>query len=62
MTAADRDGTARPDAGDCAGWTSSSAAIKGGSGESDDTVEEWTKFDDIACSKKARLYCFEQGP
>lgn len=61
-TAADRDGKRRPDAGDCAGWTSAAAGIKGGSGESDDIVEEWTKFDDIACSTKARLYCFEQRP
>ncbi len=61
-TGADRNGTPTADAGDCLGWTSSDAVNGGGSGESDDTVEEWTKFQDIACSTHARLYCFEQRP
>lgn len=61
-TAAERSGAPIADAGDCLGWTSSDALAMGGSGESDDLSEEWTKFQDIACSTKARLYCFEQRP
>ena len=61
-TAAERNGTSIADGGDCAGWTSSDAAVNGGAGESDDVVEEWTKYADIACSTMARLYCFEQRP
>jgi hypothetical protein len=61
-TAAERNGTPIAGAGDCAGWTTSDSTVMGGSGESDDVVEEWTKFQDIACSTKARLYCFEQRP
>lgn len=61
-TAAERDGTPIAGGGDCSGWSTSDSAIVGGSGESDDVVEEWTKFEDIACSTKARLYCFEQRP
>ena len=61
-TAAERSGAPIADAGDCLGWTSSDALAMGGSGESDDASEEWTKFQDIACSTKARLYCFEQRP
>ena len=61
-TAAERKGTAIADGGDCAGWTSSDLAVNGGAGESDDVVEEWTKYNDIACSTLARLYCFEQRP
>lgn len=61
-TAAERNGNAIADGGDCAGWTSGDAGVSGGSGESDDVVEEWTKYADIACSTPARLYCFEQRP
>lgn len=61
-TAAERNGTAIADGGDCAGWSSSDAGMNGGAGESDDVVDEWTKYNDIACSTTARLYCFEQLP
>jgi hypothetical protein len=61
-TAIDGNGTPTPDAGTCAGWTSSDVGIKGGSGESDDTVSEWTSFGDIPCTTMARLYCFEERP
>lgn len=61
-TATDGNGTPTPDAGTCAGWTSSDVAVKGGSGESDDIVPEWTSFGDIPCSTLARLYCFEESP
>ena len=61
-TATNGDGMATIGGGDCAGWTSADPAVKGGSGESDDTVSEWTAFGDTACSMMARLYCFEQPP
>lgn len=61
-TAAERNGSSIADGGDCAGWTSADPAASGGAGESDDVVEEWTKYNDIACSTLARLYCFEQRP
>ena len=59
-TATNGDATPTPDGGDCAGWTSEDPAVKGGTGESDDTVGEWTAFGDVPCSTMARLYCFEQ--
>lgn len=61
-TATDGNGLPTADAGDCAGWASADVAVKGASGESDDTVSEWTAFGDIPCSTPARLYCFEQRP
>lgn len=61
-TATDGNGTPTADAGECAGWSSADAGDKGASGESDDTVSEWTAFGNIPCSTSARLYCFEQRP
>ena len=61
-TAAERNGTPIADGGDCAGWTSSDANANGGAGESDDVVDEWTKYNEIGCATMARLYCFEQRP
>ena len=61
-TAAERNGSPTADGGDCVGWTSADPGASGGAGESDDVVEEWTKYNDIACSTLGRLYCFEQQP
>ena len=61
-TATNKYGTEAVGGGDCAGWTSDDPTAKGWAGESDDFNYEWTAFGDIACSKLARLYCFEQRP
>lgn len=47
---------------DCAGWSSADGGDTGGTGESDDIVAEWTVYENVACSTRARLYCFEQRP
>ena len=53
------DGTRRSST-DCQGWTSSSSAFAGTTGNASRNDTTWTFFSNKSCAGSARLYCFQQ--